>query len=1008
VDPGSESNIYESFSRIELSTDDGLHLSLSRSDGQEPAVCVGSTCSTSDRPWIRFEEVVEVSPARNLIDPGTASSWGIPEDHVAETVLGRGGPWIRVSGDNGFRPKRTVHVNQTEPEPLIASAWCQARVKGKAFGWFNRHLAVNVRARYAVDQADMPELSAHFGQYDHGPQFNRLFICPDRPIRSVGIDLSVPGPECSAWYRDVRLDPARYQISAPAAPLEHVDSTVRQSFELENSDLRGMLTLQPQEDRIEIRGFLESLRSADRAVSACIALPFDAAGGLWHDDVRSSRRIAPGGIYRNVDWYGAGRDGMSSRYPLGCVEAADGVGLALGISMAEPRVFTIGYDALHRELLVRFDIGLSPDAGRWANRASFCVFVFQYQDGFRGAADKYHRMFEWAFRKRLDHQGLWLPFMSPTAIAGGWEDFQFRFLESVGAMGWAERERMLSFRYAEPWIHHQEFPPHMPCEEVRGAVRPRAALELARRIASGTGIRLPLETRRNHAAYPGAYIADKWGEPQGYFFRHPGDGRNENMMIANPSILLPPPAGSDLSYGALQEDIVRETMGVIRQWSLRGWSPARVSHHPFLAVDTRYKAEGGRSVRLDPVEAGSYFEQYLRGISQVFLYELPVSGPFTFSFHARAEHLPPEGTALRWRVIFWFEDGTSVAQEFPLCDLTLDWRYVAHTLSAPRRPLAVCVSLESPAWTPDPTVLWLDGVSLQAQDGPRVKELLLNGGFEDAELLPCRLDGVYLDTMECYTCNLNYRRDHWACTQEPLTFDSARDPAMHQVFSHVGYARHMAEWLRPLGRLVFGNCTPRTPFAAPYLDVLGNELDWKPGGTWTPWPDAEFNFARFMAAAKPYCLLQYGDLTEEEQGRYMKRCLFYGVLPSNQAAPSGGWYWADPVAVARHRGVFSKYSPVIIEVAEAGWQPLTLARTATADVWVERFGTGDAVYLTIFNPAGTPRSTVVSLDRRLGIRRTSRLVDIINHRRISWLSPGESFQVHLLPEDVAAVRVESR
>jgi hypothetical protein len=297
-------------------------------------------------------------------------------------------------------------------------------------------------------------------------------------------------------------------------------------------------------------------------------------------------------------------------------------------------------------------------------------------------------------------------------------------------------------------------------------------------------------------------------------------------------------------------------------------------------------------------------------------------------------------------------------------------------------------------------VLWLDEVHLRDAKG---RDLLVNSGFEEAELLPCRLDGVYLDTMECYLANLNYRREHWAHAEEPLTFDCARRPTMHQVYSHVTFARHMAEWMHPSGRLVFGNCAPATCFAAPHLDIMGTELSWKQGETWTPWPDAEFSFARFMSRGKPYCMLQYGNLSVREQTRYVKRCLFYGVLPSNQAAPSGGWYWADPMIVERHRPVFAAYVPIIIDVAEAGWQPLTLARTDDESVWIERFGEGGTFYLTLFNPGRERRSVMVTLDPRCRVTMKSRLTDVLAGKASKW--DGKSFRVELDPEDVAVYRI---
>ncbi len=993
-----ESNIRESAETILLRTDDGLRLRLNRSDGSARTLAIDGDSSRLGSPIIRFEEVVEDSNAPDLL---SGKDWSVPEASIEESANGHPGRWMAVSGENEVRPKARVQVDQTEPQPLVLSGWCQADVEGEAFGWFNRHLALNANAVYA-DGTRMPEVSAYFGQYDHGPQFNKRVICPDRPISHVDLDLSAPGGKCRAWYRDVKLQPARYLISSTSDPLERIDHLVQQEFAIESASLRGLVTYQPKADCIEVRCSFKSTRPSDRAVSAYLAIPFDALGGVWWDDFRTKRTIEPGVIYRGGRWYGAGRDGYNSRYPIACVEDAEGHGLAVGTSVAEPRVFQTEYDAGRKELRIRFDIGLSPDAGRWANRGSFTAYLFTYSDGFRGATEKYHRMFSWAFENRIEKQGIWLAFMDPNAIVGQ-EDFHFAFLESVGHMGWDETQGMHSFRYVEPWIHHHEFPAHIPAPEAHGPVVPQGSIDLARRIAEQNDRSVPLDIRRRYPAYLGSYIEDKWGNPQGYFFRSPQGGRNENMMIVNPNDRLPPPPGSAFSSGGWDREIVRETGEIRRQWHLPGWSLARVSEHPFLEVDDSRAASGKRSVRLDPVQGKSYFEQYYRGLSRILRFEGDVDGQLTLSYSARGENVPDSGTAFTWRITCWYEDGTSTGQSFPIGSLGKEWHRSTHTMTIERRPRFISVSLQSPTWTPDSTVLWIDDVSLTAGD----RELLTNGGFEEAELLPCRLDGVYLDTMECYEANLNYRRSHWPYAEEPLTFDSARSPALHQVFSHVTFARRMAEWMHSTGRLTFGNCTPVTPFAAPYLDVLGTEFFWKPGGKWTPMSDAEFSFIRFMARGKPYCALQYSDLSVEEQTRYVKRCLFYGVFPSNQAAPSGGWYWADPIVVDRHRPVFAKYVPIIKDVAEAGWEPLTLARSDDPDVWIERFGRGESFYLTVFNSASTRKAAVVTLDPRCGATGKSSLIDVLSRKSVRWEpSGGRSFRVELEPEDVAVYRVE--
>jgi hypothetical protein len=355
---------------------------------------------------------------------------------------------------------------------------------------------------------------------------------------------------------------------------------------------------------------------------------------------------------------------------------------------------------------------------------------------------------------------------------------------------------------------------------------------------------------------------------------------------------------------------------------------------------------------------------------------------------------------------FWDQTGKASSKSFQISLLTSDWKSFAFETEMSPATVALTMTVDFAHKQQNPLRIWLDGMTLAVDNGPN---LLKDGGFEEAELLPCRLDGLYLDVIEGYWGDLNYRRDHWLHAETPLTFDSARDPALLQVHTHTTFARQMAHWLQPQDMILFGNCTPTTPFTAPYLDVLSDEQFWKQGDTWNPKPDRWFNFARFMSRAKPYNILQYSDFTVEEQTRYVKRCLFYGMFPSNQADPSGHWYWANPVAVARHRPVFKQFVPFIIEIAQAGWQPLTLAQSDNENVWLERFGEGDAFYLTAFNASATAQFATITLDSRTGAAPQWNLEERLSGRSLSWesIEPAPAFNVALEPEDVAVIRIGS-
>src|SRR4029434_6947283 len=148
-----------------------------------------------------------------------------------------------------------------------------------------------------------------------------------------------------------------------------------------------------------------------------------------------------------------------------------------------------------------------------------------------------------------------------------------------------------------------------------------------------------------------------------------------------------------------------------------------------------------------------------------------------------------------------------------------------------------------------------------------------------------------------------------------------------------------------LGALVFANGVPYNfSFLCPWLDIMGTETDWMPGGTYTPVSDPQLCLWRSMAGQKPYLLLMntdYSRFTYDLVERYFMRSLAYGIFPSmfsHNAAENP--YWGNPSWYNRDRPLFKKYLPLVKEIADAGWQPVTAAHLEPGEMPVERFGQG--------------------------------------------------------------------
>ena len=306
---------------------------------------------------------------------------------------------------------------------------------------------------------------------------------------------------------------------------------------------------------------------------------------------------------------------------------------------------------------------------------------------------------------------------------------------------------------------------------------------------------------------------------------------------------------------------------------------------------------------------------------------------------------------------------------------------------------------------------WCDGAVWSINSMPGVAGEVTDfgnkwsAGLRDRYYGPNRkgdLDGEYVDSSEGYVTDvLNFRRDHFAAARTPLVFASgSHAPAIFRGLIVFEYVRAIEKDVRAMGKLMMANGAPtRLPWLVPMLDVCGTETNWHRGGVWTPMSDEELLYRRVMCGPKPYCFLmntrfeQFGpDLVE----RYMKRCLAYGMFPgffSHNA--SQGHYFSRPELYDRDRPLFKQYVPLVKRVAEAGWRPVTLARSSDPKIYLERWGDR---YLTVFNDSDRERTTTLTLDGR---DVPSTCLDLVRGRRVAWT--GKETPITLGPEDVALI-----
>ena len=268
------------------------------------------------------------------------------------------------------------------------------------------------------------------------------------------------------------------------------------------------------------------------------------------------------------------------------------------------------------------------------------------------------------------------------------------------------------------------------------------------------------------------------------------------------------------------------------------------------------------------------------------------------------------------------------------------------------------------------------------------------------------LDGEYIDSSEGYvTDELDFRRDHFAAAETPLTFSlGTHRPAIFRGLIAFEYVRAIAADMHGAGKLMMANATPdQLCWLTPMLDVLGTETDWNPRGKWRPMDDAEFLYRRALCKGKPFCFLMNSDFekfSHELVEKYMKRSLAYGCFPgffSHNA--SEGHYFTRPEL---YRATGPSSASTCRCASSSPWPAgnQSPASAQATSIFISSFGDQGTRYLTLFNDSPEHRDTTITLS--LKTSDTSR--ELVRGRSVSWTSGKTT--VSLDAEDVAVLELQ--
>jgi len=434
--------------------------------------------------------------------------------------VGRNGShaaYCRNVGNEQSGIGQTVDLNQPAPTPVVVSGWSRAH---HVNGGRDSGYAIYVDVIYS-DGEPLWGQNAPFDTGTHDWQQERVTIFPTKPIQRVSVYGLFRGHTGEVWFDDfavyelggadvttfdglpVESNPSVasresgtiYQTQAGLTLGYHwedgsvsalqvndrelADATVPSGFLVrdvaKDSDFYGFnggkcpplqlelsAEITAHADHLRISGQIGDTSGVDRAITLVFALPVDATGWMWHDDVRHYRTIQPRQEYINGTDIGTGATGTMSLYPWAVI-TDDTAGLAIGLDMDLPGQYRISYNAGTRQFFIAYDFGLTPETQNFPSRAPFAFVVYRTDSawGFRAAAKTFYTLFPDQFRCRSKDQGIWMPFTDVSTVEG-WEDFGFKYHEGINSVPFDDTAGILSFRYTEPSTWWVRMPKEVP------------------------------------------------------------------------------------------------------------------------------------------------------------------------------------------------------------------------------------------------------------------------------------------------------------------------------------------------------------------------------------------------------------------------------------------------------------------------------------------------------------------------------------------------------------------
>jgi hypothetical protein len=251
--------------------------------------------------------------------------------------------------------------------------------------------------------------------------------------------------------------------------------------------------------------------------------------------------------------------------------------------------------------------------------------------------------------------------------------------------------------------------------------------------------------------------------------------------------------------------------------------------------------------------------------------------------------------------------------------------------------------------------------------------------------------GIHWDRLGGWSNSLNYRREHFAYVDHPLTFDQKGCPCIQTQFSNYelfdayrlllkqGGVFHEAAGMKDFSWSKIPNKPAGQERTGMFFLASVVAGGWQEG-SFKPIELGGFDFERMVVGRKSY-RISSGNIPEHKESPTLE-------VIKNALAKTTAYGFACPVQVLyfyppghpgydkdyswytkpEHKALWDKYEPANLALRLAGWEPVTYATVNSPAVQLQRFGRGAHIYLTVWGPT-PPASVEIEVDAaKLGLK----------------------------------------